>query len=94
MLPRSSALFGYAIHGWGRFKQALEVLTEAGDVAVADTFGDAGNRKPGGAQKFGSFFQTESLQVGLEAEFVLLAEEAGEIAWAGEGDLVGNMREL
>ena len=56
MLPRSSALFGYAIHGWGRFKQALEVLTEAGDVAVADAFGDAGNRKPGGAQKFGSFF--------------------------------------
>ena len=44
VLPRSSALFGCAIRGWGGFKQAFEMLAEAGDVAVADAFGDSGDR--------------------------------------------------
>ena len=91
---RSSALFGNSIRGGRGFKQAFEVLAEAGDVAVADAFGDAGDGEPGGAEEFGGFFEAESLQVGLEAEAVLLAEESGEIAWAGEGDLAGDLGEL
>ncbi len=70
----SSALFGNAIHGWRRFKHAFEVLAEPGDVAVADAFGDSGDREPGGAKKFSGLFETESLQVGLEAEAVMLAK--------------------
>jgi len=91
---RSSPLFGNSIRSGGRFKQAFEVLAEAGDVAVADAFGDAGDGKPSGAEEFGGFFEAESLQVGLEAEAVLLAEESGEIAWAGEGDFAGDLGEL
>jgi hypothetical protein len=41
-LSRSSALFGNSIRGGRRFKQAFEVLAEAGDVAVAD----AGDGEP------------------------------------------------
>ena len=73
---------------------ALEVLTEAGDVAVADAFGDAGDREPRGAEEFGGFFEAPFLQVGLESEAVLLAKKAGEIARAGEGDLAGDLGEL
>ena len=72
----------------------LEVLTEARDIAVADAFGDAGDGKPGVAEEFGGFFEAESLQVGLETEAVLLAEESGEIARAGEGDFAGDVGEL
>ena len=68
------------IGGGCRFKEALEVLTEAGDVAVADAFGDAGDREARGAEEFGGFFEAPFLQVGLESEAVLLAKEAGEIA--------------
>lgn len=74
--------------------QAFEVLPKAGDVAVADAFGDAGDGELCGAEKFGGFFESESLQVGLEAEAVLLAEEAGKIPRAGEGDLAGDFGEL
>lgn len=70
------------------------MLAEAGDVAVADAFGDAGDGETGGAEEFGGFFEAESLQVGLETEAVLLAEESGEIAWAGEGDFAGDLGEL
>jgi hypothetical protein len=91
---RSSALLGNSIHGGCRFKQAFEMLTEAGDVAVADALGDAGDGESGGAEEFGGFFEAESLQVGLETEAVLLAEESGKIAWAGEGDLAGDLGEL
>ena len=75
-------------------KLAFKVLAEAGDVAVADAFGDAGDGESGGAEEFGCFFEAESLQVGLEAEAVLLAEEPGEIARAGEGDFAGNLGEF
>ena len=44
----ASSLVCHSIRGWRRFKHALEMLAKAGDVAVADAFGDAGNRKPGG----------------------------------------------
>lgn len=83
-----------SILDWSRFIHPFEVLAEAGDIAVADAFGDAGDGEPGGAEEFGSFFEAESLQVGLKAEAVLLAEESGEIAWAGEGDFAGDFGEL
>lgn len=70
------------------------MLAEARDVAVADAFGDAGDGELGRAEEFGGFFEAESLQVGLEAEAVLLSEEAGEIAGAGEGDFAGDFGEL
>lgn len=73
---------------------AFEVLPEAGDVAVADAFGDAGDGELCGAEEFGGFFEAESLQVGLETEAVLLAEEAGKVPRAGEGDLAGDFGEL
>jgi len=94
MPRRSSALFGNSIHGGCRFIHPFEMLAEAGDVAVADALGDAGDGEPGCAQEFGCFFESESLQVGLEAEAVLLAEESGEIAWAGEGDFAGDLGEI
>jgi hypothetical protein len=72
----------------------FEMLTEAGDIAVADAPRDAGDGKLGCAEEFGCFFETESLKVGLEAEAVLLAEQAREIAWAGEGDFAGDLGEL
>ena len=50
------------------------MLAEAGDIAVADAFGDAGDGELGGAEEFGGFFEAQSLQVGLKAEAVLLAE--------------------
>ena len=40
---RSSALFGNSIRGGRRLKKSFEVLAKAGDVAVADAFGDAGD---------------------------------------------------
>ena len=86
--------FGHSILDWRRAKQAFEVLAEAGDVAVADALGDAGDGEPGGAEEFGGFFEAESLQVGLEAEAILLAKESGKIAWAGEGDFTGDVGEL
>ncbi len=46
VLSRSSLLFGNSLRGGRRFKQAFEVLAEAGDVAVADGFGDAGDGEP------------------------------------------------
>jgi hypothetical protein len=72
----------------------FEVLAKAGDVAVTNAFGNAADGKLGGAEEFGGFFEAESLQVGLETYAVLLAEEAGEIAGAGEGDFAGDFGEL
>ena len=53
----ASSLVCPSIRGWRRFKHALEMLAKAGDVAVADAFGDAGDRQPRGAEKFGGLFQ-------------------------------------
>lgn len=70
------------------------MLAEARDIAVADALGDAGDGKPGRAEELGGFFEAESLQVGLEAEAVLLAEQAREIARAGESDFASDFGEL
>ena len=75
------------IGGGCGLKPPLEVLAEAGDVAVADAVRDAGDGQTRGAQEFGGLFEAELLQVALEAQAVALAEETGEIAGAGEGDL-------
>ena len=53
----ASSLVCPSIRGWRRFKHALEMLAKAGDIAVADAFGDAGDGQPRGAEKFGGLFQ-------------------------------------
>ena len=69
-------MFGSSILEWSCLRHAFELLAEAGDVAVAGAFGDAGDGELGGAEEFGGFFEAESLQVGLEAEAVVLSEQA------------------
>lgn len=73
---------------------ALEVLAEARDVIVADALGDAGDGQPGGREQFGSLFEAEFLQIGLETESVMLAKETAQVAGAGEGDLAGHFGEF
>jgi len=67
-----------------------EMLSETGNVTVADSLCDPRDRKPGGAEQFGCLFHPQPLQVGLESHAVLLTEKPAEVSRARKCDLACN----
>lgn len=67
------------------------MLPEAGDITIPDAAGDTGDGQTGGAEEFSGLVEAEVLQVALEADSIVLAEQSGEMTGTGVGDLRGDL---